>query len=304
MGSRLTRHDKIGIALFLIPAITLFIAFFVYPVGFVIVTSFMKWDGIGEAEFVGIKNFSTILGDKVFIRAIQNNIWWSLSGGFIHVPMAALVAMVLSKKPKGWKFFRTVYFFPNIISVVALAMMWMAIYNNQYGALNAILGKIGLQSLQNNWLGQLGSAFPALIIHWIFNIGYFMVIILAQISTIPQDYYEAAEIDGADGIKKDIFITLPLIKGAILTCMTLSMVSGLKHFESVFVMTNGGPANRTMMLTLYVYNQLRNFRYGLANAAAVVLIIIGICAIVGLNRLFSIDFKKIGRKKISTGGVK
>lgn len=297
---KMTISEKVGIVLFLIPAVVLFFTYFIYPIGFVSVTSMMKWDGLSEPEFVGLNNFTILLHDKVFQRAIINNILWSCSGGFIHVPMAALAAMLLSKKPKGWKFFRTIYFFPNIISIIALAMMWMAIYNNEYGALNALLDVFGLEQLQNNWLGNVHTAFPALISHWIFNIGYFMVIILAQISTISSDYYEAAKIDGADGIKQDLYITLPMIKNTVLTCMTLSMVNGLKHFESVFIMTNGGPANRSMMLSLYLYKQLSNFRYGLANASGVILIIIGICVIIGLNRLFRIS--SIRPKKRYKGG--
>lgn len=277
--------NRIGIILFLIPAIILFVAFFVYPVGFLAISSLTKWDGLSSPEFIGLKNYVRLFDDKNFITSIKNNILWSCSGGFIHVPMAVLAALLLSKKPKGWKFFRTVYFFPNIISLIAISMMWIAIYNPMYGALNGLLGILGLEHLQTNWLGNPDTAFPALICHWIFNVGYFMVIILAQITTISKDYYEAAEIDGADGIKKDIYITIPLIKEAIFTCMTLSMVNGLKHFETVYIMTNGGPNNRTSMLSLYLFKQISNFKYGLANASGVILMIVGVGVIIGLNKL-------------------
>lgn len=284
-----TKKDIIGMILFLIPGITLFAAFFIYPVGYVITTSFTKWDGMSAPQFAGIKNYISLFKDPVFIRSMRNNVIWALAGGFIQVPLAALVALLLSKKPKGWKVLRTIYFFPNIISGLALAMMWLAVYNSEYGILNAILKLIGLQNLQKNWLGNLDVAFPAMIIYWLFYIGYFMVIILADISSIPETYYEAAEIDGASKLKQDIYITLPLIKGSIATCVTLAMVFGLRQFEAVYLMTNGGPDNRTSVMVLYLFKQIGNYNYGLANASGVILILIGAIVIVSIKKLFNVQ---------------
>lgn len=284
-----TKKDIIGMILFLIPGIALFAAFFIYPVGYVLTTSFTKWDGMSAPEFAGIKNYISLFKDPVFIRSIRNNVIWAFAGGFIQVPLAALVALLLSKKPKGWKVLRTIYFFPNIISGLALAMMWLAVYNSEYGILNGLLKSVGLGSLQKNWLGNLDVAFPAMIIYWLFYIGYFMVIILADISSIPDTYYEAAEIDGASKLKQDIYITLPLIKGSIATCVTLAMVYGLRQFEQVYLMTNGGPDNRTSVMVLYLFKQIGNFNYGLANASGVILILIGTIVIVGVKKLFNVQ---------------
>lgn len=281
--------DKMGIILFLIPALFLFVAFFIYPIGFVVVTSFMKWDGMSKAVFDGFQNYKNILGDNIFISSIKNNIIWAFAGGFIQVPLAILVALLLAKKPKGWKFLRTVYFFPNIISTLALAMMWIAIFNSDYGILNAFLKLIGLGSLQKNWLGDMNTAFPVMIIYWLCYIGYFMVIILADISSIPKSFYEAAEIDGASKIKQDIYITLPLIKGSIATCTTLAMVLGLRQFEQVYLMTNGGPDNKTSVMGLYLFKGLQNFDYGAANATGVILILIGTIMIISLKKLYKVD---------------
>lgn len=285
-----TRHfDKLGMFLFLLPALLIFGAFFAYPIGFVFSTSFMKWDGMSKAVFNGIQNYKDIFSDGVFISSIKNNLIWALAGGFIQVPLAVLVAVLLAKKPRGWKVLRTVYFLPNIISNLALAMMWLAIFNSDYGVLNSLLKLIGLGNLQTNWLGNTNTAFPAMITYWLFYIGYFMVIILAEISSIPETYYEAAKIDGASGLKQDIFITLPLIKGSIATCTTLAMVYGLRQFEQVYLMTNGGPDNHTSVMVLYLFKGLQSFNYGVANSSAVVLIVIGIAVIVTVKKLFNVE---------------
>jgi raffinose/stachyose/melibiose transport system permease protein len=280
--------DKIGIVLFLIPAIVLFVTFFIYPVGYVAFTSFTKWDGVGAREFVALKNYKYLFTDEVFLKSIKNNVLWALAGGFIQVPLAVVVALLLSKKPRGWKIFRTIFYFPNIISGLALAMMWLAIYNSEYGALNALLKAIGLDNLQKNWLGNMKTALPVMIIYWLFYIGYFMVIVMADISSIPESYYEAAEIDGASTLKQDLHITLPLIKGSISTCLTLALIYGLRQFENVYLMTNGGPDNNTSVMVLYLFKEFGNMNYGLANAAGIVLILVGSVVIISVRKLFKV----------------
>jgi raffinose/stachyose/melibiose transport system permease protein len=280
-----SRLDKIGMMLFLFPAVVLFVTFFLYPVGYVVFTSFTKWDGVGAREFVAFKNYKFLFTDEVFLKSIKNNVLWALAGGFIQVPLAVLVALLLSKKPRGWKVLRTVFYFPNIISGLALAMMWLAIYNSEYGALNGFLKVIGLEHLQKNWLGGMHSALPAMIIYWLFYIGYFMVIVMADISSIPESYYEAAEIDGASAFRQDLHITLPLIKGSIITCLTLALIYGLRQFENVYLMTNGGPDNNTSVMVLYLFKEFGNMNYGLANAAGVVLILIGSMVIVTVRKV-------------------
>ncbi|SHH63148.1 carbohydrate ABC transporter permease [Clostridium grantii] len=279
--------DKIGMILFLAPALLVFTAFFIYPVGFLIVTSFTKWDGMSAPEFIGFANYTKLFADKIFHASIINNLGWVFAGGFIQVPLAVLVAIILSKKPKGWKFLRTVYYFPNVVSVVAMSMMWMAIYNSEYGVLNALLKLMGLEGASRNWLGDLKTAYPAVLLYGVFYIGYFMIIILADISSIPKTYYEAAEIDGATKLKQDMYITLPLIKGSIATCMTLAMVYGLRQFEQTFIMTNGGPANKTTVMVLYLYKKINDFQYGIANASGVILLILGVFVISAVKKLIN-----------------
>jgi raffinose/stachyose/melibiose transport system permease protein len=281
--------DRIGMILFVLPVMILFSAFFIFPVGYVGFTSLLKWNGMAESTFIGLKNFGFLLQNGTFLLSIRNNVIWALVGGFIQIPLAILIAMLLANKPRGWKILRTIYFFPNIISGVALAMMWGAIFNNEYGALNGLLNLLGLGAFQHNWLGEMETALPSMLIYWVFYIGYFMVIILAEITSIPETYYEAEKIDGATTIQQGFMITLPLIKGSVSTCLTLAMVYGIRQFEQVFLLTSGGPGNATTTMSLYLYKQLQNYNYGMANASGVILICIGAIVIVSIKSLFKVE---------------
>ena len=187
------------------PAVVVLVLFFVIPVIYVVVVSFLKWNGISAPAFNNLKNFTLLFKDKSFTRSVINNIVWALVAGFVQVPLAMLMAIILSRKPKGWKFFRTVYFFPQVISGIALATLWRAIYNAEHGMLNGLLKAIGLAGLANtDWLGNLKTAFPAVLIYWVFYVGYYMVIMMADITTIDTSYYEAATIDGASDFQQPI----------------------------------------------------------------------------------------------------
>ena len=274
--------------MFLSPALVIMLTFFVIPVIYVIVVSLLKWNGISAPTVVWFQNFEKLFHDKVFIRSVRNNIIWALVAGFIQVPLAMLMAIILSRKPKGWKFFRTIYFFPQVISGIALATLWRAIYNADTGLLNGLLRAIGMGDAARDWLGTVETAFPAVLIYWVFYIGYYMVIMMADITTIDTAYYEAATIDGASDFQQAIYITIPLIKKtSLLTCVTLASVLGLRQFEQVYMLTNGGPANKTNTMVLYMYKKMQDANYGRASASAVILILVGIVFIVCIRVIFT-----------------
>ena len=283
-----TRSDRGPLAAFLSPALVIMLTFFVIPVIYVVVVSMLKWNGISAPTVVWFQNFEKLFHDKVFIRSVRNNIVWALVAGFIQVPLAMLMAIILSRKPKGWKFFRTVYFFPQVISGIALATLWRAIYSADTGLLNGILRAIGLGHVARDWLGTVETAFPAVLIYWVFYVGYYMVIMMADITTIDTAYYEAATIDGASDFQQAIYITIPLIKKtSLLTCVTLASVLGLRQFEQVYMLTNGGPANKTNTMVLYMYKKMQDSNYGRASASAVILILVGVIFIVCIRAIFT-----------------
>lgn len=299
---KLERSDRAPLWAFLAPAIVLMVVFFVIPVLYVVGISFFKWNGINAPAFNNVRNFQLLVNDKAFTRSVLNNVIWALVAGFIQVPLAMVMAIILSRKPKGWKFFRTVYFFPQVISGIALATLWRAIYNAETGLLNGLLNAVGAGHLTRDWLGTVSSAFPAVLIYWIFYIGYYMVIMMADITTIDESYYEAATIDGATDFQQAIHITIPLIRRtSLLTCVTLASVMGLRQFEQVYMLTNGGPANTTSTIVLYMYKKLQDSNYGMAGASALILIIVGIVFIVCIRKLFEGRSETVKVKKGRAG---
>ena len=275
-----SKKNSLWILLFLTPVLVLFFLYFVYPLLFIFVTSTLEWNGVGTPKFVGLGHFIGNFQNKTFLLSLKNNFIWLFSNGFLQIGMATLVALILARRPKFWRSLRTVYFLPNVISQIAIAMMWAALYNAEYGAINQFLTSIGLEHLTHNWLGEYATALPSIIIQQIFYIGYFMIIILASVMTIPDSLYEAAEIDGANVLQQELHITLPMIKDILVTAMTLAMAYGLRHFEATFLLTNGGPANRTSVLGIMLYKKLSALKYGQASSISTTLVVLGLIMIV------------------------
>ncbi|OQA43614.1 MAG: Lactose transport system permease protein LacF [Spirochaetes bacterium ADurb.Bin315] len=278
------KKTRLARILFLLPVSLLFFFFFIYPFFFTLYTSLTQWRGIGAMKFNGLANYGKLFADATFQKALKNNVVWALSQGFIQVPLACLVAMILVRKPRFWKSLRTVYYLPNVISTVALAMVWVAIYNVE-GPLNAILHSLfGAEKL--NWLGNPDVALFAVIFQTVIYIGYFMIILLAAAMNIPRSYYEAAEIDGAGTFRQEWHITLPMLRGTLVTTMTLAMAYGMRHFESTFLMTGGGPAYATTTMGIDLYLKMDALRYSEASTVGVILILMGTVVISLIRIIF------------------
>ena len=282
---KLKKDEVVWLLIFIAPAIGLFFLFFILPILFLFVTSFTNWDGIG-AEFVGLENYSKLLNKKSFIRAITNNLYWCVTAALITVPLALIVALLLAHRSRGWKVFRTVLFIPQVVSSAAIAMLWAAMFNAEYGLVNFLLEIIGFSDFEKyNWLGNVRTANAALIGFSLCYVGYFMVIMLAKTAGISDDYYDAANIDGATQFQKDIYITAPLIKSTFFLCIILAVIFNLRQFEYVYLMTAGGPANKTQVLVVYIWNELSVQRLGRGNAAGVIMICIGAALLLILRKL-------------------
>ncbi|SCP97964.1 carbohydrate ABC transporter permease [Anaerobium acetethylicum] len=286
---KLRKGESLGVILFLAPALLLFVMFFIYPIFNVVGMSFFNWNGITDPVFSGFENYKDIFTDKVFIRSITNNVIWALAACCVQVPLALLMALILSRKPRFWQSFRTIYFLPQVISGIAIAMLWSAVFNSEFGMLNGLLKMLGLGKFATNWLGNPKTAFACVLIYGLFYIGYYMVIMMAGITNIDESYYEAAKVDGASPIQTAMHVTVPLIRYSVHTCITLAAIFGLRTFEQVYLLTNGGPANRTSLVVLYLYNQMRDNNYGGANASSVILIVVGAIVIVSIRKMFKFE---------------
>ena len=269
--------------LFLLPVLVLFTAFFLYPFLFILFTSFTQWRGIGSMEFAGFVNYVTLVAERNFHRAVANNMIWAACLGFIQVPLACLVAMILARRPKGWHFLRTVFFLPNVISTVAIAMVWVAMYNTS-GPINFALNALfGMEP--RNWLGDPSTALGAIIFQTVIYIGYFMIVIFAATLNISQTLYEAAKIDGANVFQQEWHITLPMLRGVLVTTITLAMAFGIRHFEATYLMTGGGPAFVTTTLGIDLFQRMDALRYSEATTTGIFLILLGTVVITILRRI-------------------
>jgi multiple sugar transport system permease protein/raffinose/stachyose/melibiose transport system permease protein len=263
--------------LYLAPGLLLTVSFFVFPLLFILYMSLQQWVGVGPMTYVGLGNYQYLLNDDVFRTALVNTLSWVFVGTFIHTPLCLLIGLIVAKHPFLWKFFRTTFFFPNIISTAAIAFLWYFVFHVDLGLVNGLLTTVGLGGWTRAWLSDPQTALICTQIPFIIYVGFGMVIFLTQISTIPQEYYEAARIDGASDWQQDLYITIPLIRRAI--AMQVLFVVGycLKMFEYPYIMTSGGPANSSMNLSLFIYRtMLFADQYGLSMAAGVVTLVVGI----------------------------
>lgn len=258
------------------PSVVLSLAIFVFPLGFIIALGFTQWAGLGPATFIGFQNYITLYHDPSFRAAVGNTLLWGGAGIFVQTPLALLAALILSRRPRGWKLIRTLIFVPGVVSTTILALIWYFMFSPEIGLVNGSLAAMGLKSLTRSWLSDLGTAQVAIMVPFVLYIGFGMVLFLTQISTVPKDVLEAAQLDGANAWQQDVHVTIPAIRRSIALWALFLVGFVLRMFEYPYIMTDGGPVNRTMNVSLYIYNQMVTAnQYGLAMAAGVVTVVLG-----------------------------
>jgi raffinose/stachyose/melibiose transport system permease protein len=265
-------QDTILIALFLLPALILFLLFVIYPIFRSIYFSMFDWNGLGPAvDFVGLENFKTILADKVFLKAFGNvGLIIAFSLG-LQLPLALALAVMVGRDLPGRGIFRTIFFLPYVLSEVNAAIMWMLLFNPDpdRGLLNAVAVWLGGEPI--GWLSDtnlvLWSVFIAMT--WKY-FGFHMLLYLAGLQNIPYELEEAARIDGANGFQNFFYITLPLLGSTIRTSVYLSVLGCIQQFILPWVMTKGGPVNASETLATYMYRfAFVRFQLGYGSAAAI-----------------------------------
>lgn len=255
------------------PALSHVVFWIALPVVAALVLSFTDYSILRSTSFVGLDNYIEIWNDDVFRKATWNTIVYS----FFTVPVAMAIAVVfavfLNQKLRGRTFYRTALFLPHVTATVAISMVWLWMFNPQYGLLNAILSFFGVPS--QTWLANPNLALWSVIIVGIWQgIGIKMLIYLAALQNIDETLYEAASIDGASRIQQFFKITLPMLRPATFFVFVISVIGAFQVFEVVYVLTSGGPANATTMMTYEVYRSaFQDFRMGMASAQSVVLFV-------------------------------
>jgi len=286
-------RDKKAIFLFVFPAFFVFVVIVLLPIVVSIYYSLLDWDGISKGIFIGLKNYKDLFirNTDGFILAVRNSFILALLSVFIQLPISLFLALVLSREVKGEKFYRTVYFIPVILSTVVIGQLWMKIYNPDYGLLNFLLTKIGLQSLTNQWLGNPKTALMAVFVPIVWQyIGYHMLLMYTSAKSIPTDIYEAAKIDGATESQIAFKITIPLMKPMLKVCVTFAVIGSFKTFDLIYVLTNGGPLHASEVPSTLMYNMIFfRYRYGYGSAMAVFIVAEALIGTLIIQKLFAND---------------
>ena len=282
---------KIWILIFLAPTVILFLMIFLAPLLIVIGSSLTNYRLTSlTINFVGLKNYVYMLKDPNFYTAIKNTVVWILIHCIAHVGLGVFIALLLYKKPKCWKFIRTAYMVPNIISNAALAMIFVNIYNPKFGVLNSVLRIMGLESLTTNWLMNPLTAFPSVTAIWFIFAGYTTTIVLAQAIAIDESVIEAAIADGASNFQIDCFVVLPLLKKIIGVTMIMAATYMLQMFDLIYITTKGGPGRLTTNLPLLLYGVYRSeYNYAYANTLGVCIILVGVVSMTIINKVLKVN---------------
>jgi ABC-type sugar transport system permease subunit len=276
---------------FLLPATLLYFVFFLAPTIWALGLSFFDSRGFGSGQtFIGLGNYTELLNDTLFWKSMQNTILILLSGGVIIFGIAFVMTMMISSGIRGRKLFRAIIFLPNVIAVIALTTLWGYIYTPRTGLLGATFDLMGFEDLAKYpWLGP-NTIFWAMLVAivWI-EVGFYLVLLLAGVDKIPQDYYEAAKLDGASQIQMFYRITVPLLWDVITIGMVLWSIYAVKIFEFPFSFTGLEPNVDSYTVAVYLYilgfgQRQPIYRLGYATAIGVMLLLV-VVVIVGVVRL-------------------
>lgn len=277
---------------YMLPAFLLYALFFLWPLGQLIQLSFMKWDGLQPKVFIGVDNYIEMFTmDDRFWLSLRHNVQWLLAAIIVPTIIGLILAIYLVRSSLyGRLIFRTIFFLPQVMSSVVVAIIWRWIYNPAFGPINNILKAIGLEALALPWLGETKLALPALFIAWSWvHYGFCMVIFIAALQGIDETYYDAARVDGANTMQQHWFVTLPFVRGTIATVVLITAIAAFQIFDMVFIITKGGPAYSTLVLPVYMYANA--FRFNKVGYGAAVAVVLGIIIV-----FFSVIFLRVRKR--------
>lgn len=256
------KNNKLLPYLLVSPYIIHLLVFVAFPVVFSLYLTFNKWNIISPMEFIGFGNFMRVFQDRLFFTAIYNTLKFLL----VHIPLQIIVALllaeILNQKIILRPFFRAAFFLPVVVSGVVVSMLWQQLYGFDTGILNRLLSTFGLGKI--GWLVDPNVAMVSIAIMATWkNVGLYVILFLVGLQTVPPQYYEAADLEGANHWQKFWYITLPMINPTIFMVVILSTIGGFSLFIEPYIMTGGGPLNSTLSAVLYIYKQaFTNYHMG------------------------------------------
>ena len=280
-----------AVIVFVTPALLMYAAFTAYPV----IRTF--WNSVhiirpgGRTEFVGLDHYVELfVNDDIFFRAVTNTLTWAGVAPLIDVGVGLLLALCLYARVPFARFFRVAWFTPVLISYVVVAILWMWIYNYDWGVANMLLRSVGLEEWQQTWIGHPDTALWSLIFAHAWKwAGFNMVVCLAAIHALPREVLEAAELDNCGWFHKLVFIIVPMIRPTLVNLLILAFIGKMRVFDLVWIMTGGGPMWSTETVSTYVYKRAfewNTFDLGYPSTVAAVWFIVVLCCVLGLTWLF------------------
>lgn len=279
---------RLTILAFLLPAILIYVIFQIIPLIGAVIFSAVDWNGIAGSslEFVGFKNYVAAFQNPDFILSLKNMLKMVVISVLFHTPIALVMAVLINTKCKGFRIFKALFFVPTVFPLTAVGLMWYFVFMPT-GAFNSLLKMMGFAT--NAWLVNPETAMNTIVFVNVWaGVGYYMVILLAGLTTIPEDLYEAAAIDGAGKLQCFFKITVPMLKPTISLCIMMDIIGSVKVFDLVFAMTGGGPNGLTNLPTTLMYNEAFKYsHYGLGSAIGIIIMVICLAATMLSNKLTS-----------------
>jgi N-acetylglucosamine transport system permease protein len=266
------RERALFVTAFLLPATVLYGLFVVWPVAEAFGFSLYRWRGVSlDRTFVGLDNFRSLLTDPVFRMSLLHNLVLLAGAGAVIMMVSLLAAHVMHGVGGAGRLLRAVYLFPQIISMVVVAILWSFIYNPEFGLVNAALRSLHLPHLAHAWLGEASTALPAVAVTYVWHgLGFYIMLFSAGLRTIPTEVHEAAELDGALGWTRFRRITFPMLWAVLRVALIYLTINALNVFVLVYLMTVGGPDRSTEVVLTYLYELgIKRNEYGMATALAV-----------------------------------
>lgn len=283
------RDERVAAYIFVAPAVILLIAFLVVPMIYTVYFSGFKYQIMrpDAMKFIGIENYQKLFSDKNFWLALKNTVYFTVIVVPCQCALALALALLVSKKFRGVAVFRTMYFAPQLTSMVVISVLWSVLYNANpnTGLINSILVSLGMSPIK--FLSDANTAMNSIIFMSAWQgAGYQMMIFLAGLQGIPRDQYEAASVDGATKFKQFLYITLPGLKGTIKYVIMITMIQAMKLFTQPYIMTQGGPKNSTKTLVYYIYTQgFQKGNFGYACSIAAVFFVIVVCMSMAMKKV-------------------
>lgn len=253
--------------LYMLPSVTLFMTFSIIPVIMAVYYSLFNWSGGKNMKFLGLENYVRLLGDEVFGQALLNNLLLAVCCVFFQVGIAFIIASLLcSKFLKLHTFHQFAIFMPVVLAPVVVGFLWKIVYNQDYGLLNETLRSLGLESWIRPWVDDVDIVMKSITVPIVWQwIGLYVIIFVTAMKNISEEIFESAELDGASGLKRAVYITFPMIMDTVKVAVILAVSGCMKIFEHIYIITGGGPGTASMVGAMYAYKTSfikQKFGYG------------------------------------------